>query len=251
MRIPNREHTSRPWRIHEVAADFSVEDVWALPVSGGAADFPALLEAIGDLDFPASTSRAVHLLWWARDQLGRWLDLGRISGPAEVARSLPIPGSSQTSLRQRLPAHLRGTARSLWPRPTPFVPLYRTDAEYAAELSNRTVHAVLHLAWVDRGDGCWRGQLAVLVKPRGRLGTAYMALIRPFRRAVVYPALLRQLERAWTQRQRRADPCFAGPDIETLGAPIGGDASGGTVPWGPIWAVSSGSACSGRKHAAR
>ena len=37
--------------------------------------------------------------------------------------------------------------------------------------------------------------MAVLVKPRGSLGEAYMALIKPFRHRIVYPALLRQIER--------------------------------------------------------
>jgi hypothetical protein len=209
MRIPTERHTSRRWRIHEIAADFTIEDVWSLPVVGDAADFPTLLEVVGALDFPASTSRPVQLLWWARDQLGRRFDLGRISGPSRDAGSLPIPGTSETSLRRRLPADLRGTARGLWPRPTPFVPLYTTDDEYAAELSNRTVHAVMHLGWVDDGDGRFRGQMAVLVKPRGRFGTAYMAFIKPFRYAVVYPALLRHLERAWRQRPPSASATSA------------------------------------------
>ena len=38
------------------------------------------------------------------------------------------------------------------------------------------------------------------VKPRGRLGKQYMAFIAPFRHWVVYPALLRQIERAWQVR---------------------------------------------------
>ena len=33
------------------------------------------------------------------------------------------------------------------------MPLFRTDNEFAAELSNQTVHGVMHLAWVDRGEG--------------------------------------------------------------------------------------------------
>ena len=53
--------------------------------------------------------------------------------------------------------------------------------EWAAELSNGTVHAVLHLAWVEQGDGRHRGQMGVYIKPRGKLGATYMALIRPFR----------------------------------------------------------------------
>ncbi len=80
------------------------------------------------------------------------------------------------------------------------MPLYHTDVEFAAELSNRTVHAVMHLAWVDQGEGRYQGQMAVYVKPRGPLGKGYMALIKPFRYWVVYPALMRQIERAWNRR---------------------------------------------------
>jgi uncharacterized protein DUF2867 len=82
----------------------------------------------------------------------------------------------------------------------PFVPLYRTDTEFAAELSNRTVHAAMHLAWVDEGGDRYRGEMAVYVKPRGAFGKGYMALIKPFRHWIVYPALLKQTERAWRTR---------------------------------------------------
>jgi hypothetical protein len=58
----------------------------------------------------------------------------------------------------------------------------------------------MHIAWVDQGDGRYQGQLAVYVKPRGRLGQGYMALIRPFRHRIVYPALMRQLGQAWDKR---------------------------------------------------
>jgi hypothetical protein len=39
--------------------------------------------------------------------------------------------------------------------------------------------------------------MAVLVKPNGLLGTAYMAAIRPFRHLIVYPSMMRQIEREW------------------------------------------------------
>jgi hypothetical protein len=42
--------------------------------------------------------------------------------------------------------------------------------------------------------------MAVLVKPNGLLGTAYLAAIRPFRHLIVYPAMLRRIERAWVTR---------------------------------------------------
>ena len=39
--------------------------------------------------------------------------------------------------------------------------------------------------------------MAVLVKPNGILGDAYMAAIRPFRHLIVYPPAMRQIGRAW------------------------------------------------------
>jgi hypothetical protein len=46
MRVPNTAHTSRLWRVHEVAPDFRLEDVWALPTPGDPDDFPRLLALI-------------------------------------------------------------------------------------------------------------------------------------------------------------------------------------------------------------
>jgi hypothetical protein len=108
--------------------------------------------------------------------------------------------ASETSLKGRLPDDLRDTTADLDFASLPFSPLYRTDVEFAAEISNQTVHGVMHLAWVDQGEGRYQGQMAVYVKPRGPLGKGYMALIKPFRHWVVYPALMRQIERAWNIR---------------------------------------------------
>jgi hypothetical protein len=206
MRIPTAVHQAHPWRIREIAPDFTLEDVWALPARGDAGDFQTLLAVFTSLDFPGSASLPTRVLWGARDRLGRWFGLGRISlpvdGTADAAGRLPIPGTNETSLTERLPADLRDTAKLEFGS-TPFVHLYRTEDEYAAELSNRTVHAVLHLAWADQGGGRYQGQLAVYVKPRGLFGKAYMALIKPFRYAVVYPAMVREIERAWQRRVPR------------------------------------------------
>ena len=206
-KIPNAAHESRPWRIREIAPDFTLEDVWALPAHGGAQDFQTLLEIITfGLDDPANwESLPARVLWRLRDRLGSWFGLGRISTPIDsggddAAGKLPIPGTNETSLIDRLPDDLRNTAADPKLRWTPLAPLYRTDVEFAAELSNRTVHSVMHLAWVDQGEGRYQGQMAVYVKPRGPLGKGYMELIKPFRYWVVYPALLREIERAWNRR---------------------------------------------------
>jgi len=206
-RLPNAAHESRSWRIREIAPDFTLEDAWALPVEGGAEDFQALLDLMASSDPANADSRAARFLWSLRDRLGSWFSLGRISAPVDNDRDdaggLPIPGTSEASLAERLPDDLRDTAADLDFGSLPFVPLYRTDTEFAAEISNQTVHGAMHLAWVDRGEGRFQGQMAVYVKPRGPFGRAYMALIKPFRHLIVYPALLRQAERTWNARVAR------------------------------------------------
>jgi hypothetical protein len=202
MRLPNQIHEARPWRIREIASDFTLEDVWALPVHGGAEDFQAVLELV-TLDPANVKSLPTRVLWRVRDLLGSWFGIGRISTTVDgddAAGKLPIPGTTETSLTGRLPDDLRNTATDVRFGSLPFAPLYRTDVEFAAELSNQTVHGVMHLAWVDQGGGRYQGQMAVYVKPRGLFGRGYMALIRPFRYWVVYPALMRQIEHAWDAR---------------------------------------------------
>ena len=83
----------------------------------------------------------------------------------------------------------------------PFKSLYLLDDEWAAEIANATMHGVMHVGWV-HSEVPGRGLLAVYVKPNGRFGAAYMAAIRPFRRLIVYPALMRVLSR----RLEEADP---------------------------------------------
>jgi uncharacterized protein DUF2867 len=202
MRVPNQWQLERPWRIHDIVADFELEDVWSLSdITGSAEDFSGAIHLM-TTDHPTrSANLPARLLWNARNLLGRWFDLGGISVPAEGAGGLPIPGTTETTLRVRLPDELRGTADDVRFQHLPFSPLYKTADEFAAEVSNKTVHGVLHLAWVPQDDGTYRGQMAVYVKPRGPLGSAYMAFIKPFRYLIVYPALERQLARTWADRR--------------------------------------------------
>ena len=78
------------------------------------------------------------------------------------------------------------------------------------------MHGVMHLGWVPDGTGGYRGQMAVLVKPNGLLGTGYMAAIRPFRHLIVYPPMLREIGRGWGGRappirHRLPDPAAGSP----------------------------------------
>ena len=188
MRLPNSAHTARPWRIHELTADFRVEDVWALPTPGGPDDFPRLVQQMAAGDPSQGASRAVGMLWAIRWKLGELLGW---DGPGAGL------GSRVPTLRDRLPADLRDASSGPDFEALPFTPLYLTDDEGAAEIANRTMHGVMHLGWVPDQSGGYRGQMAVLVKPNGLLGTAYMAAIRPFRHLIVYPRMMEQIGRTW------------------------------------------------------
>ena len=187
MRLPNEAHTSRPWRIHELTRDFRIEDVWALPTPGGPDDFPELVQLATTLDPAQSSSRAVSMLFALR-----W-KLGELFGWDEPESGI---GSRVPTLRDRLPADLRDAPPGPQSDALPFVPLYLLEDEWAGEIANRTVHGVMHVGWVPDGEGGYRGQMAVLVKPNGWLGTAYMAAIAPFRHLIVYPPMLREMGRA-------------------------------------------------------
>ena len=209
MRLPNTAHTSRPWRIHELTPEFRLEDVWALPTPGGLDDFPRLVQLITSGNASRDSKGAAHALWVIRLKLG------------EILGWDASPGLDRPSLRGRLPADLRDLPPGSDFRALPFAPLYLTPDEFAAEIINRTVHGVLHLGWVRDGaalqdgaalrDGAARyhGQLAVLVKPNGRLGAGYMAAITPFRHLIVYPPMIRQIGQAWRTRGAGADPAQA------------------------------------------
>ncbi len=187
-RLPKTAHTSRPWRIHELTRGFRLEDVWALSTPGGPDDFPRLVRQFSSGDPSRSSSRAVRTLFAIRWKLGDLL--GWDGSDAGVGSRVP-------TLRRRLPLDLREAPSGPVTDALPFNSLYLLDDEWAAETANRTVHGVLHLGWVPDGNGGYRGQMAVLVKPNGLLGAGYMAAIRPFRHLIVYPAMMRQIEREW------------------------------------------------------
>jgi hypothetical protein len=163
MTLPKSAHTSRPWRIHDLRPDLEVLDVWELPTPGGAGDFPRLVDLVESYDPAVDSSAPVRALFALRYKLGELFGWDRESDG--------------------------------------FAEILRTDDEWALEISNATVEGVLHVGWVETGAGRYRGQLAVLVRPKGLLGRAYMAAITPFRHLVVYPTMLRDLERGWLRDQ--------------------------------------------------
>ena len=128
MRLPDAAHTSRPWRIHDLARDFRLEDVWALPTPGGPDDLPLLVHIFAGGDTSTNPSRAARTLFAIRWKLGELLGRDGDAGPR----------GQRPTLRDRLPVDLRES-----PGPDfdtlPFTSLYQLHDEWAAEIVNQTV----------------------------------------------------------------------------------------------------------------
>jgi hypothetical protein len=192
MKLPNTAHTSRSWRIHELTPDFRLEDVWELPGVGGPEDFPRLVTLLASIDPAKGSSRAARTLWALRWKLGELF--GWDSPDTGLGTRVP-------TLRDRLPPDLRDAPAGPTFQALPFTSLYLLEDEWAAEIANSTMHGIMHIGFIPDRDGGFRARMAVLVKPNGLLGHAYMAAIKPFRHLIVYPPMMRDAERAWLERQ--------------------------------------------------
>ena len=201
MKLPKTAHTSREWRVHEFTKDFELEDVWKLPTPGDADDLARLVQEFANREeaseYPA-VFRALFALRWK---------LGGLFGWDKPSSGV---GGRVRSLRERLPADLLEGPRGPDLRSVPgrteadgppiFISVYQTHNEWVSEFSNKTVHSLMHIGWVPDEDGSgYSAQMAVLVKPNGWFGRAYMAAIKPFRRALIYPMLMRSIGRQWLQ----------------------------------------------------
>src|ERR1700712_1134967 len=96
-RLPREAHSSRPWRIHQIAPEFDVLDVWAMPTPGGLDDFAELIRTMMSVNVERS-SPVVHALFATRWALGRVFGWDGPSGDVDAR----VP-----SLRERLPEDLK------------------------------------------------------------------------------------------------------------------------------------------------
>ena len=189
MRIDPGEFRARPLRVHALLHDVPLEDAWAIPLSGGGAGrtiqdlravmvgareaAPAVVQALFRL-----RARIGALFGWDR-QRPAWNAASyadRLS-PADRAQSLVAPGTPDGSFRL----------------------LYRFEDEQLSELRNATVHAFASLSIRRTPDG-YLAHLGVFVRPVHRFTRLYMGAIAPFRRLVVYPAIIRKMQTAWAER---------------------------------------------------
>jgi Protein of unknown function (DUF2867) len=189
MRVKAADFQKLNLRCHALLSDAPLHDVWAIPLNGGGPgrsiqDARAIL--FGDRRPP--TNLAVRGLFALRFALGRafgWDDERHDPLGVSYVHRLAEADRSQSQVPP-------GT------REGPFRVLYVLGNEALSELRNATVHAFLALALTPSPRG-YTLYLAVYVKPVSRFTTLYMALIDPFRRLVVYPALGRHTQQRWSR----------------------------------------------------
>ena len=195
VRVNPEEYERFDLRAHSLLADVPLHDVWAVELSGGAPGRTIVdLRALLSVENLRAVNGAVRFLFGLRAWLGRVFGWDR-----------EPPLASRESFLQRLSATDRecslvapGTTEGS------FRILFVSPREAISEIQNSTVHAFSVFALVERSSGyClyW----AIYVRPLGRITSWYMRLIDPFRRVIIYPAVLRYIRAAWARGVPEAD----------------------------------------------
>lgn len=187
MRASPIEWNRLDLHVHPVLAGVPLHDVWSVDLPGGRSGL-ALSDLRTILGGQLATSNAaVRFLFSLRRAIGRvfgWESAREHSDPPPIFRDRLTAATRNASL---VPT---GTAQG------PFRVLYVLPRESASEVWNATVHAVSSYALVESAAG-YRLYWAIYVRSVGWMTAPYMRLIDPFRRFIVYPALLRSIHNAW------------------------------------------------------
>ena len=189
MRVDPAEFQKLDLRCHALLSDVPLHDVWAIPLhDGGPGRTMGEVRALMFRDRRPPPNVAVRALFALRWRLGRlfgWDDERHDPPGASYVHRLTEGDRVQSQVP---PGTRDGRFRVLY--------VFRNEA--LSEIRNATVHGFLALALTHREQG-YVIYLAIYVKAVSRFTTLYMALIDPFRRFVVYPALGRQVQRAWSR----------------------------------------------------
>ena len=188
-RVSPTEFCALPLRVHTFLADVPLHDVWEvdLPTHRDDVTLSEFLRRARQGD--AEINRLPQV---ARALIRLRLFLGRIFRLEDEPKD-----ALAASFGSRLTAEDR--ARSFVVPGTPdglFRVVYRFENEQLLEIQNRTVHAAA-LSALTKGADSYRFYFAIYVRQRTWITPFYMGLIDPFRRWIIYPALLKNIRATW------------------------------------------------------
>ena len=186
MRVSPTEYLSLNLRAHELLRALPLYDVSVVDLPGGGAG--RSVADIRALQSAAAPSRTVRAFFGLRRSLGRMFGWDRVQMGAEQSLL------SQLSERDRRDSEITpGTTDG------PFRLLYQFPGESLSEIRNATVQGYVCVALAPTEAG-YRLYWAVYVLPVSWITWPYLMAIEPFRRFIVYPALLDRIRRAWIHR---------------------------------------------------
>ena len=164
------DYARLPLHAHERLADVPLHDVWQVDLPGSGDVAISEIRELMSFERLASLNPVVRGLFRLRGWLGALFGWDREASAAPAGE-----------------------------RDGPFTVVYAHDREVISEIRNATVHAFSVFALERRPEGS-RLFWAIHVRTVGRITPVYMALIDPFRRWLIYPAILRHVERGFATR---------------------------------------------------
>jgi hypothetical protein len=194
-KISPTEFHALPLRVHALLADVPLHDVWAV-------DLPAVRGSVTLAEFLRRANqggtnrlpRAARALFRFRLLLGRIFRLEAEptdAGAAAFANRLTPEDRARSLVAAGAPEGL-------------FRVVYRVENEQLLEVQNRTVHGAALSALAKKSDG-YRFYFAVYVRQSSWITPFYMRSIDPFRKWIIYPALLRSIRATWDQNMQPRD----------------------------------------------
>jgi hypothetical protein len=183
MRAPPAEYLSLRLRAHELLHDVPLYDVSVVDLPGGGAG--RSVADVRAVESAAAPSPIANVLYSVRRFLGRVFGWDRAQLRPEESLL------SRMSERDRRDSEITpGTPVG------PFLLLYQFPNEALSETRNATVHGYVCTALARTATG-YRLYWGVYVLPVSWLTRPYLIAIEPFRRFILYPAMLRRIRRAW------------------------------------------------------
>ena len=202
MMINKEIHMARSWKVNAIAKDFILWDVWEIPIAANNSEtenfqsfYGVVLESFKKIQTGGTLASYLFALrFW----------LSKIFPFDKNINTLPIPGCRETSVKSRLNAQdleksKAGKVLEDDNNNIEFRPVYLYEDESLHELSNDTVHGLIHVGWVKKNENYYTATLAIYVIPRGIFGKAYLKLIEPFRHHIVYPTMMRAIKAQWRE----------------------------------------------------
>lgn len=183
MRVSPDEYLVLKLRAHELLRDVPIYDVTVVDLPGGGAG--RRIADIRRLEQQSAPSAVVRAFFGLR------LAMGRLFGWDQSAFRPEDSLLPELSEKDRRDSEVAPGSRL-----GAFLVLYQFAEEALVETRNATVHGWVCTALAPRGSG-YRLYMAVYVRPVSWLSRPYLILIEPFRRFLIYPAMLRRMRRAW------------------------------------------------------